>query len=157
MEKYPGKLGKPRPLPQKPRFVGSIEERERLFDEELREVLFFTQLLFEHYGLEPGNWCGLALSLAMAHVPAFRRRSPGRPAKWTDFSRVNLAIQLDEIVATRRCSVASAAAILAKRKPWNAQVASSAKPADTLRKQYEKVDRVLLEMTKAAMFKDAKR
>ena len=66
-------------------------------------------------------------------------------------SRARLAIDLEALVAkTANLSISSAAAILARRQPWCGLLATSDKPADALRKQYEKANPAWVSMARDA-------
>lgn len=54
------------------------------------------EALFCEYELKTGDWEGLALSLAFAHVPAFRVVSKrGRPSEWTVGKYLQLVVDVE--------------------------------------------------------------
>jgi hypothetical protein len=101
--------------------------------------------LCDFYGIERTNWAALALHLAKAHVPGLRMENAprGQPSKWGLFERAELRATIDDMIRNHPSGAlkpSGAAENLARREPWKSKLAKSKKPADALRKQYEKAD-----------------
>ncbi|HQU48368.1 MAG TPA: hypothetical protein PLM09_04425 [Casimicrobiaceae bacterium] len=78
-------------------------------------------LLFDHFGIAVGDWVGLVLALARAHVPGFHEEQVprGRRAVWSARDAALLRRRIEEVKAERRGrSFAQAAEIVAKTGEW---------------------------------------
>lgn len=78
--------------------------------------------LFSHFLLEFGDWQGLALRLALEHVPGFQvmRAKPGAPRKREGFDNELIAIELDAMKREYGLRGASAARAIVKKGSWRA-------------------------------------
>ncbi len=112
MSQYKGRLGKKRkierenPFKRKMQeiFASEIEDQKRKQEnsKEIKENLELLALLFDHYGLNKGDWFGLSLALARDHVPAFqfdKRHQKGGSNKvpiWDDWRVIGCVQELIE-------------------------------------------------------------
>jgi hypothetical protein len=108
------------------------EERRQLMDREkalnalhaTTEAIEKMPLLYQHYGIERySNGAGelLALHLAMEFVPGFQVRDKpkrGRKDVWHVFLQAALWLDVQQLVAEKKCSERSACNILLKKGCW---------------------------------------
>lgn len=142
-KKFKGKLGKPI-FVQPPGLLELMSSPDKAFTahsnaiEEARAEKL--QLLFDHYGVDQGNFYALAMSMALDLVPGFQLATEvtrtGAPKKWNAIASGYLVVELERLrEQNKRLSVKAAAANLAKRAPWK-DIIRGENVAETLRQQY---------------------
>jgi hypothetical protein len=104
-----------------PRTLSWVRMREQAVEREQQEFLERYDLLFDHYGVERGNFRSLATKLAIDYVPGFRSAKVGRGVKWDRIDLVRLRFELEQIQRERTGrTIAEAARIAARRPHWKA-------------------------------------
>ncbi len=143
-KKFKGELSKPIYV-EPPGLIEHLHSRETALAKYFEAVQLARaeklSLLFEHYGVQQGDFAELVTALACDLVPGFQvtteRSQVGRPTKWDGISSGYLVVEIERLRrANSHLNVTAAAAHLAKRAPWNEYV-SGKNPAESLRKQYE--------------------
>ena len=82
--KYSGTLAKPIARKAKHLLLAeALREENELISQPYKDRLTKFPALFQAHSVPFGNWMGLALSLAIEHVPGFRIVNPaGRKTEW---------------------------------------------------------------------------
>ncbi|CAE6862140.1 hypothetical protein R69658_07671 [Paraburkholderia aspalathi] len=146
-KKFKGPLGKPI-FVQPPGLIEYLESKEDALTKYSKAVNVARaeklSLLFEHYGIQQGDFAALAMALASDLVQGFKvtteRNQVGRPTKWDGISSGYLVVEIERLIEKNpHLNVTSAAAHLAKRDPWMDFVGGK-NPAERLRQQYEEVE-----------------
>jgi hypothetical protein len=119
-------------------FERSDAESEGLIIEEK------LKLLFAHYQLQVGDWSGLAMALAQAHVPGFKViKKAGRPPEWTP--EIRLSFDYDVLAYMRdmgkQVTLVQAIEEVAKVPRWS--VLLKGKKIDALLVQFHKSEKRL--------------
>ena len=98
--KYKGTLAKP--IAQKAKHLLLAEllrEENELFSQPYKDRLTKFPALFEAHSVPLGDWMGLALSLAIEHVPGFRIVNPaGRKTEWGFHEKADLKLHVDDML-----------------------------------------------------------
>jgi hypothetical protein len=117
---------------------------EKWQQEETAAISELLSDLFKVHDVARGDWVGIALALARAHVPAFsmEKTRPGPKTVWLPVDRAELRVAVDELIAQGRAeSVLHACNTLARKKPWIEKLRNRNKnPGEALRQQYKQAD-----------------
>jgi hypothetical protein len=143
--KYSGRLAKPvRRKRYQLRLAAALRNDEALLHASVNEAFEKLPDLFATHEIEQGDWVGLAIKLAFAHVPGFKIVDPpGRPTEWSGFEKAELRYDADALIASRKTlSVTAALQAVKKHERWAAKAAGM-KPA-ALAKHYYAADVSLL-------------
>jgi hypothetical protein len=119
--KYTGRLAKPvTRSPQHLLLADALLEQNEHGHRATTEALAKLPDLFAAHGQDDGDWIGLALSLAFAHVPGFKMVDPpGRRTKWTAWDKAELRYDVDRIRrGNPKLSVPAALAAASKLERW---------------------------------------
>jgi len=143
---YKGDLAKPI---EPPKLTDPNSEWERadaaeeIADQQQKRMF----LLFAAHGIQRGGWRGLCYELAKAHVPGFQvaKGRAGRPQKWGEIERAELAIAVE----ATGLGVTEATKQLAKQEPWRSMLPQTKTAARTLRNEYTRADPRWVEVIKA--------
>jgi hypothetical protein len=153
---YKGRLSKPRKFRPFPGgLLGSQEAAIREWsDREAKEISELLPELFKAHGVDEGDWIGLTVALARAHVPAFSFEKARRGPKtvWEEYDRAELRLAVDDLIERGSASsVLHACQILARKPHWANKLRSRNKqPPAALERQYHKADLRLLRIAKDA-------
>jgi hypothetical protein len=98
--KYTGTLAKP--IARKAErllLAEALREENKLINQPYEDRIKKFPALFEAHSVPFGDWMGLALSLAIEHVPGFRIVNPaGRKTEWGICEKAELKIAVDDIL-----------------------------------------------------------
>lgn len=142
---YKGRLGKPRKFRPFPGgLFGPREEAIREWTErEGREIFELLSELFKAHAVQQGDWFGLSLALAKAHVPGFSMEKAKRGPKtvWEEYDRAELRLAVDDLMRGHATSVLHACQMLARKPPWASKLRGKNKnPTKALERQYHNAD-----------------
>lgn len=148
--KYTGDLSSPIPSP-KFGLLMTDDETSNIAQSLVNEQYRRMRLLFDAHGVRHGDWEALCFALAENHVPGLKiaKAKAGRPKKWDDFKRAELAIAIEQIVRTGK-SITEATEELAVVEPWKSLVAHT-RGAETLRDEYSRTDERHLQIYRNAL------
>lgn len=93
--KYQGALNRgivERPIP----LLGNPNDQDEYITQQRMAKL---QLLLAAHNVEVGDWSGLAIALAVAHVPGFKVVQPrGRKSVWQEYDRAELYLDVQKVI-----------------------------------------------------------
>ncbi len=144
-KKYTGALNKPMLEFTYPHNDGlrlsdrNIEAKNKDTGEEFDKL----SLLAKHYKIDESNKHAgllLALELARAHVPGFKRiNKAGTPKVWHKTRLCELRKDVDRYKTIRKINIKQACSELSKCEPWKTLLVDKREPAEILRTQYYKI------------------
>src|SRR5437588_11778019 len=108
--KYEGILDKRRPYSRPPGPLASKKYFDAWKAKELDEYRTRLLELFRVHKVEPVDWAGLAMALAIAHVPgmSMEKAKRGPPLVWDALSRAELRLVVDSFAKERDLPIARA-------------------------------------------------
>jgi HD-GYP domain-containing protein (c-di-GMP phosphodiesterase class II) len=123
-------------------------------DREAKEISELLPELFKAHGVDEGDWIGLTLALARAHVAAFSFEKARRGPKtvWEEYDRAELRLAVDELIECGSAtSVLHACQILARKPHWTKKLRSQNKHSAAAQvRQYHKAELRFLQIAKEA-------
>lgn len=112
-------------------------------DRELRRIhslrMAKLKLLAQFHDVGEGDWLGLALALAMTHVPGFGLISPPNESQdWTEFDKADLHAEVDLVCARTGKGLDAAIQEVIREERWRAKARRLT--ASALRQLYQQAD-----------------
>jgi hypothetical protein len=123
-----------------------LEDAQRIEDERLAKL----PDLFAAHNVPLGDWQGLAMALAKAHVPGFKAtRPPGRPNDWDAKETAEFKVDVDDIAERDGLSIVEAIKLVIRTTAWAEKTSSMTLPA-LEKRYYEGHDSKWIELVKKA-------